>query len=316
MTSWASFSIAELIVCAICVYVAAGICRTVIRCVRNGVSSIPGHLAGILLEFCTVASVLYFLFVALWGVNYNRLPFAEAAGIEAKEFTTAELNEACLILINRTNALREFVDTDENGNVALPGSKTDVLKKSWVEYDNVRADFPTLDKKLNSPKPVILSEAMCFAGITGVYFALTGEANVNMEIGPAELPFTACHELAHQAGYAREDEANFISWLVCDRSSNIEFKYSGNLMAMIHVLNSLYEADAGRWTAARGLCSEGVNSDLNAQGQFWERYEGVVQEVSTSVNDTYLKANLQEEGVKSYGRMVDLTIAYLLAENK
>lgn len=33
-------------------------------------------------------------------------------------------------------------------------------------------------------------------------------------------------------------------------------------------------------------------------------------QVSNQVNDTYLKINDQKEGVKTYGRMVDLMLAY------
>ena len=39
------------------------------------------------------------------------------------------------------------------------------------------------------------------------------------------------------------------------------------------------------------------------------RFEGKTAEVSTKVNDTYLKAHSQTDGVLSYGRMVDLMLA-------
>ena len=339
MTSWAGFSIAEFIVYALTLYVIIKLGKTVYVSLRKNRAHKLRYAVNTLLDFCIAASVIYFLFVVLWGINYNRQPFAETAGIEVREYSVDELNEVCLMMIDRANTLRDQVPEDMDGNVLLTGGYPDmlaygifgfpvgsgadsptagyrdILNKAWIEYDNVKSEYCTLDKRYNRPKPVIASEIMCFAGITGIYFPLTGEANINVKISQAELPFTACHELAHQAGFSREDEANFISWLVCDRSSNISFSYSGNLMAMIHLLNSLYENDSGKWAAARGLCSDKVNRDLIAQGQFWERYEGPVQDISTSVNDTYLKANLQEDGVKSYGRMVDLLIAYLIRDN-
>ena len=40
------------------------------------------------------------------------------------------------------------------------------------------------------------------------------------------------------------------------------------------------------------------------------KYDGAVAEVSNKVNDTYLKANGQEDGVESYDRMVDLIVGY------
>jgi len=35
-----------------------------------------------------------------------------------------------------------------------------------------------------------------------------------------------------------------------------------------------------------------------------------VADASTQMNDRYLKAHSQEDGVRSYGRMVDLMLAY------
>jgi hypothetical protein len=40
-----------------------------------------------------------------------------------------------------------------------------------------------------------------------------------------------------------------------------------------------------------------------------ERYRGPAERVSQAVNNAYLKTQGQREGVRSYGRMVDLLIA-------
>ena len=46
---------------------------------------------------------------------------------------------------------------------------------------------------------------------------------------------------------------------------------------------------------------------------FFEKYsESVASKVSDAVNDTFLKSQGQKEGTASYGRVVDLAVAYLL----
>ena len=50
--------------------------------------------------------------------------------------------------------------------------------------------------------------------------------------------------------------------------------------------------------------------DLQANNRYWDRYDSKVAEVANQINDTYLKLNDQEDGVKSYGRGVDLMLAY------
>lgn len=60
----------------------------------------------------------------------------------------------------------------------------------------------------------------------------------------------------------------------------------------------------------RGFMREEVRRDLGENSLFWSRFESRISEVSETVNDTYLKANRQSEGVKSYGRAVDLMLGW------
>ena len=74
-------------------------------------------------------------------------------------------------------------------------------------------------------------------------------------------------------------------------------------------LEVLPQADSFLQVEQAGL-PEAVRRDMWDNNAFWQRYEGRVSEAATRVNDTYLKVNSQAEGVKSYGRVVDLMLAY------
>ena len=52
----------------------------------------------------------------------------------------------------------------------------------------------------------------------------------------------------------------------------------------------------------------GVRRDLAAISQYWQQYKGPMARTSARVNDAYLQFNGQEEGINTYGRMVDLLI--------
>ena len=54
--------------------------------------------------------------------------------------------------------------------------------------------------------------------------------------------------------------------------------------------------------------------DLAATSRYWKKYETPVGETADRWNDAYLKANDQTDGVQSYGRMVDLLIAFYRAQ--
>ncbi|HCB91141.1 MAG TPA: DUF3810 domain-containing protein, partial [Ruminococcaceae bacterium] len=87
------------------------------------------------------------------------------------------------------------------------------------------------------------------------------------------------------------------------------FRYSGDMLAFVYASNALYSADSGAADAVSAGLSSGVRRDLAYGAAYWRQFAGPVADASESVNDRYLKANRQSEGVKSYGRMVDLLLA-------
>lgn len=264
---------------------------------------------GYIINTLCLISVIYFLFLFLWGFNYNRLPFSEIAEYKVELSSVKELFQLCNDLISRTNELRNEVFENEYGVMTLKGGYKSIFESSYLGYDLASEKFGVLSGKYGKPKGVLLSEQMCYTGITGVYFPFTGEANVNVVATDFMLPATVLHEMAHQRGFAREDEANYIAYLTCMYHPDVNFKYSGSLLALIYSMKALRQNDHEKYLQLRKNYSEGVMRDLIYLNQFWKQYEGKVEKASTKMNDSYLKSNGQENGVKSYGRMVDLLLA-------
>jgi hypothetical protein len=154
---------------------------------------------------------------------------------------------------------------------------------------------------------VLLSTGMSYLGITGIYLPFTAEANVNVIVPDSQLPFTACHELAHQGGIAPEDEANFLAYAACVRHPDVDFRYSGAFNAALYALGALSQVDAGR-AREQARWSPAVRRDIKALQEWNERYQGPAEEAPRAVNDAYLKTQGVGEGVRSYGRMVDLLV--------
>ena len=164
------------------------------------------------------------------------------------------------------------------------------------------------------PKPLAFSAFLSVQNLTGIYSPFTVEANYNQDMTPYNIPFTACHELSHLRGFMQEEEANFIAWLACKDAPETELQYSGSMLAWIHCMNVLYEEDRAAWSEIREILSEEADVDLRANSEFWDKWDGAVAEVSEQINDNYLKANGQKDGVQSYGRMADLVVVYYLWE--
>ena len=170
--------------------------------------------------------------------------------------------------------------------------------------------YPALARPLYSPpKPVLFSELMSYADIAGMYFPFTVESNINTDGPFFTIPATMGHEMAHQCGFMREDEANFIGYLACKDASDPLTRYSGYSLAYDYALSALVKADRDTAVAVNDGLSEEVKADRRARAEYLKHFEGPVAEASNAANNAYLKANQQQDGTRSYGRMVDLLLA-------
>ena len=258
-------------------------------------------------------SVLYVAFMFLWGFNYGRMSIAEMMNFETRPYSKEELVSLNEHLIEQANQLRKLQEEDDKQVMTHIGDYRDVFNRARVGYEKLGTTVKALSGPYGKPKPVLASNLMLYTGITGVYFPYTAEANVNIAIPAMMLPATTLHEMAHQRGIAPEDEANFIAYVTAMAHPDKDFKYSGTVLALIHSMNALFRQDPEQAMALRATYGEGLNRDMVSYSQFWKAYEGKTNEVAEKVNDTYLKSNRQEDGVRSYGRMVDLLLGYYLS---
>ena len=167
----------------------------------------------------------------------------------------------------------------------MPYGYEEMNRKLLEAYDTVCGQYDFIQKMHTRVKPVTLSEGMTYMHLTGVYTYMTGEANINRAFPDYTIPFTAAHELAHQRGIARENEANFVAFLVCMASDDAYIRYSGYVYMLTYTVNALYSADA---EAYRTLC-EGYDPalayELIAYNDFYSKYENnPVGQISSSIN--------------------------------
>ena len=177
------------------------------------------------------------------------------------------------------------------------------------EYSSLSGYYP-------KPKPVLVSRILSIQQYSGVYSPFTVEANYNRDMVSYNIPHTICHELSHLDGFMREDEANFIGYLACLGSDDADFKYSGFLLGWIYAGNALAKEDFEEYARLYRMLSEEVREDMDANREFWAKYEGKAARAAERVNDAYLKANGQGEGVLTYGRVVDLMILDFVKNHK
>ncbi|QXM06174.1 DUF3810 domain-containing protein [Crassaminicella indica] len=305
------FSLAEFLVISLIFFFIKMFIQTILCFIKNK-NQRKFTILNCIGNMIVFVSIIYFVFIMIWGFNYCRLPFSKIANLEIKPSTVQELEILCNHLIEKANDLRSQVIENKDGIMMLPKGSSDVFLRASKGYEKAANIYPELGRKYGRPKRITFSHLMSYTGIAGIYCPFTGEANVNTAISDSSIPSTACHEMAHQRGFSREDEANYIAYLTCSMHPDKDFQYSGTLLALIHSMNALYKVDLKKYKKLQEKYSEGLKRDLSYLRSFWQQYKGPIERTSTRLNNAYLKANHQKDGVHSYGRMVDL----LLAENR
>ena len=198
-----------------------------------------------------------------------------------------------------------------DGFSIMPYSHSGMNAQLMKAYDTVCDEYAFVPRLYSRIKPVILSEPWTYTHISGVYTYFTGEANLNMNFPDYTLPYTAAHEMAHQRGIAREDEANFVAFLVCAASDDEYIRYSGYLNLYEYVANALYSADKEAYSEVRAKLEPAARKEMSAYSAFFDKYrENVAANVTGAVNNAYLTIQ-GTPGTKSYGMVVDLAVAYL-----
>lgn len=300
------FSVVEILLYCLIVWLLISLGTGMVHIFRR-----KAGISDVLLSGCGTVIVLvgglFFVYTIMCGINYHSTPFSERNDMELQTYTVEELTSYCEMMTKEVNRLSEKADrkklADQEKNRKEAGK---AMRRIGNLYEGLTGYYP-------KPKEVLVSEILSYQQLTGIYSPFTIEANYNADMTAYNIPFTMCHELSHLRGFMREDEANYIAYLACSRSGNVEFQYSGALMAWIYSTNLLYDYAPETYHKLHDSLDEKVWKDLEENTEFWDKYEGKISQMSDKMNDTYLKANKQTDGVESYDRMVDLLMAEYLS---
>lgn len=241
----------------------------------------------------TWSAVVYLAFLALWGLNYRRVPLeAKLDYDQARVTRPAALAFAGVAtgLLNRGHAPARSATADDAALARAFEEAQRILGASRFAVPGV-------------PKPSLLSFYFRRAAIDGMTDPLFLEIILNPDVLPAERPFVLAHEWAHLAGYADESEANFVAWVTCARGDAVA-RYSGWLAAYQHAVAVIPRAER----ASLPPLDEGPRADLRAMAQRYASSSPVVRSAARDVYDSYLRANRVAEGIASYDLVVRLLL--------
>lgn len=242
--------------------------------------------------------------ILLWGLNHCRPPMAERLGWDLQQPTEDELVALIVELVRDLDRLedqftQEQLAPDQAHLEALLTGAFDRQSQKWSWLRGPRA-------RVRRP---LVQGLLARAGISGVYSPWTGEAHIEPSLPGPLVWATAAHEVAHQRGIAREDEANFVAWFVLRHSPNPAARYSARFVLLGQALNALGRQDRHAAQDLMGKLSPSLRRRRAAVRAYWQDHLGTLSRISHRVNDSYLKVAGHRQGAQTYGLVLDLVLA-------
>jgi len=256
-----------------------------------------------------IFAIFYFTFNLVWGLNYYRQPISDKFNINAKA-SYDEIIDLTEQLITKTNSLQFQITNDSTKKVEIPYSRNKIFEKTVSNYSLIHDQFPFLEYKRSSIKKSMYSTLSSYMGIGGYLNPFTNEAQVNRKTPLFRFPVVSAHEIGHQVGYAKENETNFIGYLVTLKSKDPYFQYSANSYALSYCLNTINQSDKKKAEELYKKLNPGVIANYKELKAFHEAYENPVEPAFKWMFSTFLKANNQSDGVNSYSRVLHLLVGY------
>ena len=282
--------------------------------VRNGDRRLANAVAAGVLRIGADVGVVVATFYLAWGFNYARPPLESRQQWNGAEADVEELARLAQEMIEAGNfEYATITGADDSGRPTIGPQGAELIEQltaGWEATDEVLGAPGSALLGFGNPKGLWASMMLDYGQTSGFYFPWTGEANYNLGTPDVSKPQVIAHEMSHQRGFAREDEANFVGYLAASLADEPYPRYSAYVFAQGQLLSALSRYDRIRARELAGRRLPGVQRDLRAAREYWQQFEGRTSRATRSMNNAYLRTNRVPGGILSYNRSVELLIAY------
>jgi len=259
-----------------------------------------------LLDLFLRLAFIYIIFNIFWGINYNRKGIAFQLDLKHLKYDTSDLIMLQKLLLAKVNASKIAVLRNHE---RYP-TKKELIHRAEESYEEAQKTYPFLKYKGLSVKSSLYGIPGDYLGFTGYYNPFTGEAQINTTVPDFLQPYIATHEMAHQLGYAKENETNFVGYLAAVNSHDTLFHYSTYFDLFIYANREVFYFDSlSSHQALQQLIPE-VKDDIRELRKFNDTHESFLEPAITWMYGNYLKLNKQPQGMHTYNAVVGMLIAY------
>ena len=304
LTGWIPFSMGDILYALAAIWILRKLWRFAARLLKRKLGR--AWLAHASYQLLIIAMSIYIMFNLAWGINYNRRELSQQLGLRVSRSDTAALPLITELLLQKVNASKEALIRQQAKD---PGD-AELFNRAVACYRQAENIFPFLNYPVRAVKPSLFGLLGNYFGFTGYYNPFTGEAQVNTLIPRFILPYTTLHEIGHQLGYAKEEEANFAGYLAATGSTDTLFHYSTYLDLFVYANRQLFFADSSAAKKMAEQLSAPVKSDIAAWREFLRKHRNPLEPVIRWAYGNYLRANQQPQGMTNYDEVIADLIGY------
>lgn len=304
LLGWLPFSVGDLLYLLVIFWFIRKLWRFSAKLFRRKIN--PKWFANSAYKLLIISMLIYITFNILWGINYNREKISGQLDLKLVKPDTADLKMIEKLLLVKVNQSKQALITQK---AFYPNNK-ELFNRAAANYQKAEKLYPFLSYKHKAVKSSMFGLLGNYFGFTGYYNPFSGEAQVNIRVPKFILPYTTSHEIAHQLGYAKEQEANFVGYLAATSSTDTLFHYSTYLDLFVYANRQLFFVDS---VSAKNFTEQlipEVKADIIEWKEFLEKYKNPLEPVIRWAYGNFLRANQQPKGITSYDEVVADLIAF------
>ncbi len=252
--------------------------------------------------------VVYLLFDLFWGLNYYRQGIEKQLGLKLERYSRDDLFTLTKQLHHQLNEYAAKTDSVERLHY---NTNSFSFANGAEAYKKVKDSYAFLAYSPASIKASLFTPIGHWFGFTGYYNPFSAEAQLKTDIPVFLKPFVTTHEIAHQLGYAKENEASFVGYLACKASGNTDLLYSAYFdVYRDAVFQCLLSGGKGLVDSLRKNLHPRVKEDVQDLRLYNLNHQNFVEPLMSGAYDKYLKLNNQPNGHATYNEVVAYLIAY------
>lgn len=304
LTKWFTFSLGDILYICIALY-AIQFCYKLVQSKHTLFNKIITLLVASLYSI----TYIFALFIITWGLNNYNTPLETKLNY-SKDYSNEDLLEVSYKILKQTQRQHKLLSTHKDTKVKNPYSVEQILHQVPRGMQKAALELKVFTYRKTTIKESLFSPLITYMGFSGYINPFTNEAQINNQIPKLTMIVTASHETAHQLGFSRESEANFIGY-IASKNQELEInRYAANIFALRYCLRELNKKEPVMFQAILQEIPKGIQDNLRENALFWHSHRNFTDSFFNIFYDNFLKATNQKQGLQSYNKFVDFLIQF------